>query len=145
MVISLVVVILFIGSSMLYGCNETEETTTKEAAEETGKMFEGQELNISGSTTVLPIATLVAEAFMEEYGGSVTISGGGSGTDPDSAVEVYDPDKDFWTRLSDLPAPRVGPGMSVVKGKIYMIGGATSGISKGHPGVKTVEVLIPDE
>ena len=77
--------------------------------------------------------------------GKIYAIGGGSGRDPDSAFEVYDPDKDLWTRLSDLPAPRVGPGASIVKGKIYLIGGATTGISKGHPGAKTVEVLIPDE
>jgi phosphate transport system substrate-binding protein len=74
-VISLVIILSFIGSIILSGCNRAEETSEK-----AGKMFEGQELIISGSTTILPIATLVAEAFMEEYGGSVTVSGGGSGT-----------------------------------------------------------------
>jgi phosphate transport system substrate-binding protein len=74
-VISFVIILSFIGSIILSGCDRTEETS-----EEAGKMFEGQELNISGSTTILPIATLAAEAFMDEYGGSVTVSGGGSGT-----------------------------------------------------------------
>jgi phosphate transport system substrate-binding protein len=73
--ISFVIILSFIGSIILSGCDRTEETS-----EEAGKMFKGQELNISGSTTILPIATLVAEAFMDEYGGSVTVSGGGSGT-----------------------------------------------------------------
>ena len=74
--------VLFIGCIIFSGCDKAEETTT----EETGKQFEGQELNISGSTTILPISTLVAEAFMDEYGGSVTVSGGGSGTGISEAI-----------------------------------------------------------
>ncbi len=79
-VISFVIILSFIGSIILSGCDRAEGTATEETSEKAGKMFEGQELIISGSTTILPIATLVAEAFMDEYGGSVTVSGGGSGT-----------------------------------------------------------------
>jgi phosphate transport system substrate-binding protein len=91
MFISVLIVVLFTASSLFFGCS-TEEGTAEEssqeeqASESTGKKFEGQELNISGSTTILPIATLVAEAFMEEYGGSVTVSGGGSGTGISEAI-----------------------------------------------------------
>jgi phosphate transport system substrate-binding protein len=86
-VMSFIIILIFLGSIISYGCGKAEETTeATEAAEETGKMFEGQELNISGSTTILPIATLVAEEFMDEYGGSVTVSGGGSGTGISEAI-----------------------------------------------------------
>ncbi len=89
-VISLAVVIMFIGSIIFSGCNKTEEVNAEVKAggttEEGGKQFEGQELNISGSTTILPITTLAAEAFMDEYGGSVTVSGGGSGTGISEAI-----------------------------------------------------------
>jgi len=71
---------MFIGSMILSNCDRVEGTETEETGEEAGKMFEGQEFYISGSTTILPITTLAAEAFMDEYGGSVTVSGGGSGT-----------------------------------------------------------------
>jgi phosphate transport system substrate-binding protein len=89
-VMSFVIMLIFLESVTLYGCYRAEETAieseTEDATEEAGKMFEGQDLNISGSTTILPIATLVAEAFMDEYGGSVTISGGGSGTGISEAI-----------------------------------------------------------
>jgi len=85
-VISLIAAVLLIVTIVLSGCDGAEETATGETNEEAGKMFDGQELNISGSTTILPIATLAAEAFMEEYGGSVTVSGGGSGTGISEAI-----------------------------------------------------------
>jgi len=89
--VSVLIVVLFTASSLFFGCS-TEEGTAEEsskegqASESTGEKFEGQELNISGSTTILPITTLAAEAFMEEYGGSVTVSGGGSGTGISEAI-----------------------------------------------------------
>jgi phosphate transport system substrate-binding protein len=79
-VISIIIILMFVGSMILSNCDRVEGTETGETSEEAGKMFEGQELYISGSTTILPITTLAAEAFMDEYGGSVTVSGGGSGT-----------------------------------------------------------------
>jgi len=84
--ISLVIIILFTGSTILSGCKEEttpgEETVEEEVAEEESevKQFEGQELLISGSTTLLPFAEPAAAAFMDIYGGSITIAGGGSGT-----------------------------------------------------------------
>ena len=80
------VIVLFIGSILLSGCDSAGGTAIEAETEGTVKQFEGKELNISGSTTILPIATLVAEAFMDEYGGSVTVSGGGSGTGISEAI-----------------------------------------------------------
>src|SRR3989304_3802044 len=83
----LAIVIIFMGSTIFSGCKEEtapgEETVEEEkVAEEESevKQFEGQELLISGSTTLLPFAEPAAAAFMEQYGGSITIAGGGSGT-----------------------------------------------------------------
>ena len=96
MIISLAVVMMLAVSSVFAGCKTeeaaaeettTEETTTEESATgEAAKQFDGQELYISGSTTILPIATLVAEKFQEMYGGTVTVSGGGSGTGISEAI-----------------------------------------------------------
>jgi phosphate transport system substrate-binding protein len=95
-VISILIAVLFTASAMFFGCSAgessidedtaDESSTEEQTSESTGKKFEGQELNISGSTTILPITTLVAEAFMEEYGGTVTVSGGGSGTGISEAI-----------------------------------------------------------
>jgi len=84
---SMAIIILFLGITIFSGCKEEaapgeeiveEEEVTEEESEV--KQFEGQELLISGSTTLLPFAEPVAAAFMDKYGGSVTIAGGGSGT-----------------------------------------------------------------
>lgn len=61
----------------------TEEETTPEEiteSEETEALpYEGQELVLSGSTTLLQVSEAWANAFMEEYGGTVIVNGGGSG------------------------------------------------------------------
>jgi len=82
----LAIIIVFIGSMIFPGCKEeagpAEETAAEEepAEESEVKQFEGQELLVSGSTTLLPFAEPAAAAFMDKYGGSITIAGGGSGT-----------------------------------------------------------------
>lgn len=80
--INLTIIMLFLGSSILFSCKEKavseEETAVEEESGE--KQFEGQEILISGSTTLLPFAEPAAAAFMNKYGGSITIAGGGSGT-----------------------------------------------------------------
>ncbi len=90
--ISLTIIMLFLGSTILFGCKEEavpeEETAVEEESAEEAvveeesevKQFEGQELLVSGSTTLLPFAEPAAAAFMDKYGGSITIAGGGSGT-----------------------------------------------------------------
>ena len=44
-----------------------------------------------------------------------------------STVEMYDPDIDTWTQKADMPTPR-NTNTCVVDGKIYAIGGTSSGI-----------------
>jgi phosphate transport system substrate-binding protein len=82
---SMAIVILFLVSTLFTGCKEEvaeEEMVEEEATEEESEanQFDGQELLISGSTTLLPFAEPAAVAFMDKYGGSITIAGGGSGT-----------------------------------------------------------------
>jgi N-acetylneuraminic acid mutarotase len=46
------------------------------------------------------------------------------GVDRDvSTVEAYDPATDIWTRKADMPTARTSPGIAVVDGRIYVIGG----------------------
>lgn len=89
--LSLSIVVLFLGSSLLLGCNNTEGTVTEENAasgeslteeepsEEASLPYDGKELLVSGSTTLLPFVEPAAAAFMEKFGGSITVNGGGSG------------------------------------------------------------------
>jgi N-acetylneuraminic acid mutarotase len=44
-----------------------------------------------------------------------------------SAVEVYDPATDTWTKKADMPNPRVGLRGVSVNGKIYVMGGVVNG------------------
>jgi len=78
----LAIIIVFIGSMIFPGCKEEAGLEEEEVVEEESgeKQFEGQEILISGSTTLLPFAEPAAAAFMDKYGGSITIAGGGSGT-----------------------------------------------------------------
>jgi phosphate transport system substrate-binding protein len=55
------------------------ETTATETTAANKIKFTNEKLIISGSTTLLEVAQLWAEAFMEKFGGEVTINGGGSG------------------------------------------------------------------
>jgi N-acetylneuraminic acid mutarotase len=40
-----------------------------------------------------------------------------------SQIDVYDPNTDTWTKKGDMPSARAGMGVSVVNGKIYVVGG----------------------
>jgi len=42
-----------------------------------------------------------------------------------SAFMTYDPESDTWESLSDLPVPILAPGIAVISGKIFVIGGST--------------------
>jgi len=75
MLLSLATVISFLCSSLLLGCNNTEGAVT----EEDGLPYEGKELVISGSTTLLQVSEAWASSFMKKFGGTVIINGGGSG------------------------------------------------------------------
>lgn len=79
---SLTLVILLLTSSILFGCVAEEASAGRETiSQEAGKSkpFDGRELVISGSTTLLPVSEAWANVFMEKYGGTVIVNGGGSG------------------------------------------------------------------
>ncbi|MBM3709980.1 MAG: PstS family phosphate ABC transporter substrate-binding protein [Actinobacteria bacterium] len=88
-VVIILPVIFFIFGAVFTGCKSTTalETTAKETTAETAMAeetaaeinFKGKTLIISGSTTLLEVSQAWAEAFMEKYGGEITINGGGSG------------------------------------------------------------------
>lgn len=42
-----------------------------------------------------------------------------------NSAECYDPKTKEWTRVSDLPTPRCGPGVAAHQGLIYVLGGST--------------------
>jgi N-acetylneuraminic acid mutarotase len=46
---------------------------------------------------------------------------------PANIVEAYNPAADTWTRKADMPTPRWNESSCAVNGKIYIIGGSTSG------------------
>lgn len=104
LLISMIVAILLINSMILPGCKDTEKTsggaaTTEGNEKVTGEAngeetiqeevnkkeenesltYEGQELIISGSTTLLQVSEAWSSAFMEKYRGTIIINGGGSG------------------------------------------------------------------
>jgi N-acetylneuraminic acid mutarotase len=58
-------------------------------------------------------------------------------------VEEYNPILNTFTGIDDMPTQRFGLGARAINGKIYVIGGASTDISDGHPGVKVVEEYDP--
>lgn len=94
-------VFLFTVSMIFSGCNNAEESGGTAIIEENGEVkneasqedisesenekangnlpYEGQELVISGSTTLLQVSEAWAAAFMENNGGTIILNGGGSG------------------------------------------------------------------
>lgn len=61
--------------------------------------------------------------------GKMYVFGGWSSTGaPSTKVYVYDPATNAWqTRAAVNPAPRAAPGIAVVDGQIYLVGGCTDG------------------
>ncbi len=49
-----------------------------------------------------------------------------------SVFERYDPETNTWESLPDLPVPILAPGVAVIEGKIFIIGGST--IENGSQG-----------
>lgn len=91
MAISLLAV-LFLATTIFAGCKAaaTQETDTSKASNETNpasSKFNGQELVVSGSTTLLEVANAWAEDFMAKFGGSITVNGGGSGEGIKSLID----------------------------------------------------------
>ena len=91
MAISLLAV-LFLATIIFTGCKTTatQVTDTSKASDEansSSSKFNGQELVVSGSTTLLEVANAWAEDFMAKFGGSITINGGGSGEGIKSLID----------------------------------------------------------
>ncbi|MCL5072897.1 MAG: PstS family phosphate ABC transporter substrate-binding protein [Actinobacteria bacterium] len=91
MAISLLIV-LFLAATIFTGCktSATQATDTSNASGETSPSstkFDGQELVVSGSTTLLEVANAWAEEFMAKFGGSITVNGGGSGEGIKSLID----------------------------------------------------------
>ena len=55
--------------------------------------------------------------------GKIYVFGGSDGTKTLSVVEVYDPNTDTWSTISDMPTDRAAMPTCVVNEKIYVIGG----------------------
>ncbi|MDD3818577.1 MAG: phosphate ABC transporter substrate-binding protein [Actinomycetota bacterium] len=98
--ITMSILFLFAGTMIFGGCKNTEEVTEEVPAEENVEEttpaeeapaeevseteeaslpYEGQELVISGSTTLLQVSEAWTTEFMKEYGGTIIVNGGGSG------------------------------------------------------------------
>ena len=67
------------------------------------------------------------------------IANGNGGLVVLSTVEEYDPVTDTWTKRTDMPTTRSAFGISAVKEKIYVIGGAIVFPLGNVEGLKTVE------
>jgi phosphate transport system substrate-binding protein len=78
-------IVFLITVGMLFsGCGNAEEAGEAPVIgenEESNKNlpYEGQELVMSGSTTLLQVSEAWANEFMKEYGGTIIVNGGGSG------------------------------------------------------------------
>lgn len=85
-------IVLFLATIIFTGCKTTatQVTNTSKASGETNQSstkFDGQELVVSGSTTLLEVANAWAEEFMAKFGGSITVNGGGSGEGIKSLID----------------------------------------------------------
>jgi N-acetylneuraminic acid mutarotase len=59
-----------------------------------------------------------------------------------STFERYDPESNTWESLPDLPVPILAPGIAVIKGKIFVIGGSAI---EGESQVASDKVYVFDE
>ncbi|WP_129596351.1 phosphate ABC transporter substrate-binding protein [Methanohalophilus profundi] len=83
-ILSIALTLIMVLALFTAGCVSNDEETAESpdesstGAEETA---EDEEINVKGSTTVLPLAQAAAETYMENHPeASISISGGGSGT-----------------------------------------------------------------
>ncbi len=76
----LFMIILFLGSIIFGSCSIKNSNSEGSSSIETEPLpYAGQELVLSGSTTLLQVTEAWAAAFMERFGGMIIINGGGSG------------------------------------------------------------------
>lgn len=59
-------------------------------------------------------------------GGTLYAIGGWVGEDIGGSIECYDPIKNSWNVLGDLPEPRFSMGVVSFEGLIYIVGGCTT-------------------
>jgi N-acetylneuraminic acid mutarotase len=97
-----------------------------------------------------PMAHPAHHIMLAESGGKIYVFGGFDhlGNDPYIAWHpinnswMYDPATDTWKALAPMPTPRGAGAAAELNGKIYVVGGANSGIP-GNPGA-TVYPTGPD-
>ncbi|MBC8388210.1 MAG: phosphate ABC transporter substrate-binding protein [Actinobacteria bacterium] len=75
--LNLGIIVLLTVNTLLVGCGTREGVSGR--TEGASLPYGGQELIISGSNTLLQVSEAWASAFMEKYGGTIIINGGGSG------------------------------------------------------------------
>jgi phosphate transport system substrate-binding protein len=79
-VFKLFIIMLFLGSIISGSCSIKNSTAEGSSSIETEPLpYAGQELVLSGSTTLLQVSEAWAAAFMERFGGMIIVNGGGSG------------------------------------------------------------------
>jgi DNA-binding CsgD family transcriptional regulator/N-acetylneuraminic acid mutarotase len=75
-------------------------------------------------TTFSAKPTPVADIQVAVIGGRLLVPGGRAANGSVSTVfEAYDPIRDTWTTLTDLPAPRSRYALAALEGKLYLFGG----------------------
>ena len=62
-----------------------------------------------------------------------------SGRYRSAATEMYDPATDTWTKMADMPTPRIGVWAAALGGKVYVMGG----LSWENQALRTVEAFDP--
>ena len=76
--LSLGIIVLLTVNILISGCSTRGGVS--ESNGDTSLPYDGQELVVSGSTTLLQVSEAWAFAFMEKFGGTIIVNGGGSGS-----------------------------------------------------------------
>jgi phosphate transport system substrate-binding protein len=76
--LSLGIIVLLTVNILISGCSTRGGVS--ESTGDTSLPYDGQELVVSGSTTLLQVSEAWAFAFMEKFGGTIIVNGGGSGS-----------------------------------------------------------------
>jgi N-acetylneuraminic acid mutarotase len=112
---------------------------------ETNAWVDGEDM----PTARAPLAVSAVAGRIYAIGGGVRRD---SRDEPSSVVEVYDPVTNRWAPGAPMPTPRFAPPSSVIDGRIFVTGGATShGAASSQAGrmrirfpLAVVEVYDPD-
>ena len=77
-------------------------------------------------------------------GGKIYVVGGIElGGDPQSSVDVFDPQTNSWAAGPAMGTARAGHAAAVVDGKIYVMGGLSGSTGGGLVNISSVEVFDP--